>query len=197
MPSAPDIDTDTRYPLPDTRYPLSIPCQMFLFPFFNLLMWIVFLLFFFTAPKEWFFLLLYTLPLLDQRGNFSRLGWKQGSPHLRRLWKKKQKESSMDKQLTIIKQQLWERFWSTGFFAGNGTKHHVIKIFPPFSRFSFAHFPMWEMFTRPSTRGLSSYFESFLAHLTTLLVILGAFRISLWLNCKHKMNVHSRTSKTR
>ena len=63
-----------RYPLPDTRYPLSIPCQMFLFPFFNLLMWIVFLLFVFTAPKEWFFLLLYTLPLLDQRGNFSRLG---------------------------------------------------------------------------------------------------------------------------
>ena len=63
-----------RYPIPATRYPLSIPCQMFLFPFFNLLMWIVFLLFFFTAPKEWFFLLLYTLPLLDQRGNFSRLG---------------------------------------------------------------------------------------------------------------------------
>ena len=71
------------------RYPLSIPCQMFLFPFFNLLMWIVFLLLFFTAPKEWFFLLLYTLPLLDQRRNFSRLGWKQGSPHLGRLWEKK------------------------------------------------------------------------------------------------------------
>lgn len=103
MPSAPDIDTNTRYPL-------SIPCQMFLFPFFNLLMWIVFLLLFFTASKEWFFLLLYTLPLLDQRGNFSRLGWKQGSPHLGRLWEKKRINigQKVDDNYTTVMGEIFE-----------------------------------------------------------------------------------------
>ena len=61
----------------------------------------------------------------------------------------KKKESNMDKTLTIIKQHLWERFWRTGVFAANGTKHRVIIISPPFLRFHL-HFPTREMlFIRP------------------------------------------------
>lgn len=143
MPSAPDIDTDTRYPIPDTRYPLSIPYQVFLMLLQQCCI---------TGPKC--HLLPISIPIRDTRCRYlarcsffhssiclsglfssssSSLLPRNGSSCcfiLCHFWTSEEtfraldesrevptledcggkKESNMDKKLTIIKQQLWERF---------------------------------------------------------------------------------------
>ena len=60
---------------------------MFPFPFLNLFMWIVFLLFFLAAVQTRFFLLFYALPLLNERRDFSCFGRKKRRAYLGRLEK--------------------------------------------------------------------------------------------------------------
>ena len=225
MPSAPDIDTDTRYPL-------SIPYQGFLMLLQQCCL---------TGPKCQ--LLPISIPIPDTRcrylakcsffhssiclfGSFSSssssLLPRNGSSCcfiLCHFWTSEETFRALDesREVPTLEDcgekkesiQTWTKSWrwlNNSYGRDFEAPACLLLTAPSITWSKFSHhfhvfhllFPMWEMlFTRPSTRGLSSYFDSFLAHLTTLLVILGAFRISLWLNCKYKMNVHSRTSKTR